>query len=183
MNIFIFNIVFTIHWKHISWALHMLWIYLFTLQLNMYLIKSQPLRLNNHTRLYCISPSEHILQHLCVAAKVQVSNWKHLIYSTWHQMKWGPFAMKPITHVDTDTKCHMWTSPETHMSVCVSGERTRGSPWRWPSAQLPGGWWVDGFTPRWRNSPFIPSSSNVWCPENETTDTYSCVARKQTSQM
>lgn len=61
-------------------------------------------------------------------------------------------------YTHADIKCHTWTSPETHMSVCISGEKTCGSPWWWPSAQLSGGWWGDGLKPRQKNSPFIPSS-------------------------
>lgn len=94
IKIFMFNIEFIIHvvnephcetgFEISSWASHTLWIYyLFTLQLCMYLIKSQPLLFNNHTQPYCIS--EHILQHLCVAAQVKVSNWKHVIYITCRQ--------------------------------------------------------------------------------------------------
>lgn len=116
----------------------------------MYLIKSQPLLFNNHTQPYCVS--EHILQHLCSSVKMEACHLQYvpsnIIRANCHEANY--------THADIN--CHTWTSPETHISVCISGEKTCGSPWRWPSAQLPGGWWGDGFKPRQRNSPFIPSS-------------------------
>ncbi len=50
------------------------------------------------------------------------------------------------THIETDINCRTWTSPEMYKRGGFL-VKERGSPWRWPSAELPGGYWLDGLTP------------------------------------